>query len=141
MPSQSSLRHHALGALAAIALTTALIPSFADAQPLYDGAWQVSILTKKGECSSSQRYPVQITDGALGTTGSAGFAISGKVNGSGHVTVTVRNGDKSATGHGRLAGRSGGGTWTGEACSGTWSAARWHNGRAVAVDRAAAAVD
>jgi hypothetical protein len=134
MPSQGSIRHHALGALAAASMAAALVSNFAHAGPLYDGVWQISILTKKGECGNGQRYPVRITDGALGTARDTGFAISGRVSESGRVAVTVRNGDKNATGHGRLAGRSGGGTWTGAACSGTWSAVRWHNGRVVASD-------
>ena len=134
MLSQGSIRHPALGALATVALVATLAPQFAHAAPLYDGVWQVSVLTKKGECNSSQRYPVHIAGGALGTAGDTSFAISGRVSDGGHVTVSVRNGDRNATGHGRLSGRSGSGTWTGTACSGTWSAVRWHNGRVVSTD-------
>ena len=138
MPSQGSIHQHALGALAAASLVAASVPNFAHSASLHDGVWHVSILTKKGECSSSQRYPVRITSGQLGTAGDTSFALSGRVSDNGQVTVTVRNGDKNATGSGRLASRSGSGTWTGATCSGTWTAVRWHNGRGVELERSSA---
>ena len=45
---------------------------------------------------------------------------------SGSIAVTVSKGGQSATGYGRLSGRSGGGRWSagGNQCYGTWSASR-----------------
>jgi hypothetical protein len=113
-----------LGALA-IAATPAALRT-AEAVPGYDGIWSVVIVTNQGICDPSYRYPIRITNGTLGNAGSAAVSISGKVGKNGAVTVHVHAGDKSATGTGRLAGKSGGGSWSGGngACSGVWQAER-----------------
>ena len=80
----------------------------------YDGLWSVVIVTKKGSCDRAYRYPIRISNGA----------ITGKVAGNGAVTVTVSDGNKSATGSGRLSGTVGTGSWKGGDCAGTWEAER-----------------
>jgi len=97
-------------------------PSFA--APGYDGIWSVSIVTKKGDCIASYRYPMVIERGVLANGGAIALNVSGRVAPTGAVKVTVSSGDKSATGYGRLAGNTGGGSWSGSSCSGSWTAER-----------------
>jgi hypothetical protein len=113
-----------LTALAAAAALPALRP--AEAIPNYDGIWSVVIITNQGICDPSYRYPIRITKGSLINAGNATVTISGKVEKNGAVVVNVAAGDKTATGTGRLAGASGGGSWSGGngACSGVWQAER-----------------
>jgi len=103
----------------------------AAASSSHDGVWHVSIVTRKGECTSSYHYPVRISDGALSNETATGLAISGRVSDGGEVTVMVISSDGQATGQGHLGGRSGTGRWRGESCSGTWSAERHSSGRIV----------
>ncbi len=120
-------RSRGLALLAALSAVAAL-PTLrsAEAVPGYDGVWSVVIFTKEGICDTSYRYPIRITNGTLGNAGTATVSISGKVGKNGAVIVNVNAGDKSATGTGRLAATSGGGSWSGGngACSGTWQAER-----------------
>jgi hypothetical protein len=112
-------------AIAGTILAGAMIVSTASlAVPRYDGLWSVSILTEKGDCDRGYRYPVRISNGTLANAGDSIFTISGKVGGSGAITVMVSAGGRSATGSGRLAGNMGGGSWAGGACSGSWTAER-----------------
>jgi hypothetical protein len=115
----------ALIAIASTIMASAILASSASlAVPRYDGLWSVSIVTEKGDCDRGYRYPVRISNGTLANDGDTIFTITGKVVGSGAVTVTVSAGGKSATGSGRLAGNIGVGSWTGGSCSGSWSAER-----------------
>jgi hypothetical protein len=119
------------GGLAAAVTGAALAAAFwtgpaAGAAPSYDGNWSVVIVTQQGICDTSYRYPIRIVKGTVINAGSANVAISGAVQKNGAVTVHVSSGDKTATGTGRLAGTSGGGSWSGGngACSGVWQAER-----------------
>ena len=120
-------RTRSLLASAAIAAAVAL-PALhpAEAVPSYDGIWSVVIVTQMGICEPSSRYPVRISNGNLGNAGNAHVNITGRVGKNGAVIVNVSAGDKTATGTGRLAAKSGGGYWTGGngACSGVWQAER-----------------
>ena len=113
-----------LATLAAAATLPAL--RSAEAVPGYDGIWSVVIITKEGICDPSYRYPIRISNGHVGNAGTATVSITGKVGKNGAVTVNVSTGDKIATGTGRLAATSGGGSWSGGngACSGVWQAER-----------------
>ena len=84
------------------------------------------ILTKTGICDPSYRYPIRITNGTVGNAGNATVNITGKVGKNGALTVNVGTGDKTATGTGRLAGKTGSGSWSGGngACAGVWQAER-----------------
>jgi hypothetical protein len=111
--------------IAATILAGAIIPSTTSfAVPRYDGLWSVSIVTEKGDCDRGYRYPVRILNGTLANGGETMFTITGKVAGTGAVTVTVSAAGRSATGSGRLAGNIGTGSWSGGSCSGSWSAER-----------------
>jgi hypothetical protein len=90
----------------------------------YDGNWSVVIITEKGTCDRSYRYPVRISDGTVGYAGQASFNVSGRVNPNGAVTVKVSRGDRSASGSGKLSGDYGEGSWSGGECSGIWQAER-----------------
>lgn len=121
--------HTAPGATTTIMASTivagAIIASSASfAVPRYDGLWSVSIVTEKGDCDRGYRYPIRISNGTLGNAGDTMFTITGKVAGTGAVTVTVNAAGRSATGSGRLAGNIGTGSWSGGACSGSWTAER-----------------
>ena len=114
-----------------ISTASAATPTSKAGSPRYDGTWSVLIVTEKGDCDRGYRYPIRITHGMLINGGSNPFTISGQVQPSGNITVTVSSGDKSATGTGRLAGNSGGGSWRGGACSGSWTAERRNTNASV----------
>ena len=113
-----------LAALATAAALPALRP--ADAAANHDGIWSVVIITNQGICDPSYRYPIRISKGSVINAGNATVTITGKVEKNGAVVVNVGAGDKTATGTGRLAGATGGGSWSGGngACSGVWQAER-----------------
>jgi hypothetical protein len=112
-------------AVAVLALAAALpAPRSAEAVPSYDGIWSVVIVTEQGLCDRAYRAPIRISKGNLANAGSGQFTISGKVGKDGTVTVMVSQGDKSATGTGRLSGKTGAGSWSGGPCAGTWQAER-----------------
>ena len=111
-------------ALIALAAAATLAATSNFAAPRYDGLWSVSIVTEKGVCDRGYRYPIRITNGVLANGGTTSFLISGRVQPSGAVTVTVSDGTSSATGNGRLGADYGEGSWHGGECSGTWTAER-----------------
>ena len=110
--------------LATLAAATAYAAIPAQAKTNFDGNWSVVIITEKGTCDRSYRYPVKISDGTVGYAGEASFDVQGRVGPNGKVTVTVSRGDRRASGSGTLSANSGGGQWTGGECSGTWQAER-----------------
>ena len=115
----------AFAILAASAIPASAAPITAGKQSL-DGTWSVLIVTEQGKCDRAYRYPVRITNGAVGYAGEASFNVSGKVGDTGAVIVTVSRGNQSATGTGRMSATDGSGTWTAASgeCSGTWTAER-----------------
>jgi len=119
------LRNHARWtAIALIAASAALTTTASFAVPRYDGVWSVSIVTTKGDCIASYRYPMRIANGILANGGDLAINVSGRVAPSGAVTVTVSHGDTRAAGSGRLTGSVGSGSWTGASCAGSWTAER-----------------
>jgi hypothetical protein len=114
-----------LATLSASALPAATAPLTATKQN-FDGTWSVLIVTEKGTCDRAYRYPVRISNGAVGYAGEASFNVSGNVGAGGAVTVMVSRGNQSARGSGQLSVSNGSGRWvagSGE-CSGTWTAER-----------------
>jgi hypothetical protein len=109
-----------------LTLSTATAP--ARAQAGFDGLWSVLIATQSGPCDAAYRYPVRISGGRVSYAGGGSFTISGRVSGNGAVSVTVKRGNQSASGTGRLSRTSGSGRWRGRssssACAGNWSAER-----------------
>ncbi|AHY55624.1 hypothetical protein BJS_05151 [Bradyrhizobium japonicum SEMIA 5079] len=125
--SLSSLtdRPRRLALLALLAM--AALPSTADARiGGYDGIWNVTFATTRGNCSSGYSVPFTVTGGRVSSAG--GGRVSGRVNRSGAVAVQVSVGASHASGGGRLAGMVGAGSWngiiSGDRCSGTWHATR-----------------
>ena len=90
----------------------------------YDGIWSVSIVTTKGDCIASYRYPMRIANGVLANGGDFAIDVSGKVTVDGSVKVVVSRGDTHAAGTGKLAANTGNGSWKTSSCSGSWTAER-----------------
>ncbi|MDA9502370.1 hypothetical protein [Bradyrhizobium sp. CCBAU 11357] len=116
-------RHLALFAV----LAAAALPQAADARAGgYDGIWNVTFATTRGNCSSGYSVPFTVTGTRVSSAG--GGRVSGRVNRSGAVAVQVSVGASHASGGGRLARVNGAGSWKGiilgDQCSGTWQATR-----------------
>ena len=108
-------------------LATAALPSTADARVgSYDGIWNVTFATTRGNCSSGYSVPFTVTGRRVSSAG--GGRVSGTVKRGGAVAVQVSVGASHASGGGRLAGVNGTGSWegiiSGDQCSGTWQATR-----------------
>ncbi|MDH2342522.1 MULTISPECIES: hypothetical protein [unclassified Bradyrhizobium] len=108
-------------------LAVAAFPSTADARiGRYDGVWNVTFATTRGNCSSGYSVPFTVVGGRVSSAG--GGRVAGKVNRGGAVAVRVSVGASHASGGGRLAGMAGAGYWngiiSGDRCSGTWHATR-----------------
>lgn len=110
--------------LGAAAVAGAAVAHAATGRAAYDGAWSVLIVTERGTCDRAYRYPVRISNGAVGYAGQSGFSVSGRVNPNGAITVRVSRGNQSANGTGRLSRDAGRGTWRAGECSGVWTAER-----------------
>jgi hypothetical protein len=112
----------AFAVLAGLALTGRQTPAASN----FDGEWSVIIITEAGTCDRAYRYPVKVTNGELKYEGEAAVVISGRVESNGKLNATIRRGEQSASGSGRLSPSSGTGTWTGKssttACTGRWEA-------------------
>ena len=94
-------------------------PALADSP--YDGLWNVTIVTKSGNCEPTARYPLTVADGKVSAPGAD---VSGKVGREGSVRVSIG----AAYANGQLSGNSGSGKWNGASggvpCSGRWEASR-----------------
>jgi hypothetical protein len=127
-PSLRTLRWFPV--FAALAVTA--LPATADAATrtrgggAYDGIWNVVFATTRGNCSSGYSVPFTVAGNRVSSAG--GGRVSGLVNRTGAVAVSVSVGASRASGGGRLVGTSGAGSWsgiiTGDRCSGTWQATR-----------------
>lgn len=95
---------------------------------VYDGSWSVLIVTEKGDCDTAYRYAVSVAGGKVQYAGTSGFDLGGTVAADGTVKVSIRRGDRGATGSGKLSAQSGSGTWRGiggnSTCAGHWEAER-----------------
>jgi hypothetical protein len=91
----------------------------------YDGDWSVVIYTQRGDCDSALRYTLRIAGGRV-LSEAASYRAYGAVGPGGAITVTVAQGNRSASGSGQLTRAAGRGWWrtsTGQ-CSGRWTAER-----------------
>jgi hypothetical protein len=115
MTTRSTL---AYGLILASSVCFAVLP--ASAETLYDGVWNVTILTRAGNCEPSVRYPLTIADGKV----SGPADVSGSIGRGGIVRVSIRG----AYANGQLSGNGGSGKWNGASggilCSGRWEALR-----------------
>jgi hypothetical protein len=91
----------------------------------FDGNWSVVIHTRQGDCGESLRYSVRIV-GGLVQSGEQNYRAAGAVSRNGAIRVMVAEGDRSASGAGRLVGNAGSGLWRTDRgdCSGDWTAQR-----------------
>jgi hypothetical protein len=100
--------------------------SAAHARSAYDGSWDLVFVTQRGACDSSYSFTVDVTNGMVTHPNLVRFR--GYVAKSGSVRAAVTVQDKYASGRGKLAARSGHGTWSGHSgtaqCSGYWTAQR-----------------
>src|SRR5436189_6106804 len=106
----------------ASALTAAALPAVpATAQTPYDGLWNVTVVTKSGNCEPSTRSTLTVTDGKISA---AGADVTGSIGREGLVRVSIGG----AFANGQLNGNSGSGKWNGASagmpCSGRWEASR-----------------
>jgi len=122
--SRSRQNRLALGAAAALLAAATVLPTPSLATPRYDGVWSVSLVTTRGDCIASYRYPMQITHGVVGNGGGLAIDVRGRVAANGAVTVLVSHGEQRATGSGRLTSTVGRGFWRGAGCAGSWTAER-----------------
>ena len=114
----------ALGAAAALLAAATVFPTPSVAMPRYDGVWSVALVTTRGDCTASYRYPIQITNGVVANGGAIAIDVRGRVAANGAVTVLVSHGDQRAAGSGRLTATVGSGFWRGSGCAGSWTAER-----------------
>jgi len=93
-----------------------------------DGNWSVLIITEKGDCDRGYRYGLKVSNGRVSYNGDGSVNLAGTVASNGAVNVSIKVGDKGASGTGRLSASSGAGTWHGlgssGACAGRWEAER-----------------
>jgi len=94
-------------------------------QTIYDGLWNVEIVTLRGDCDHSLRYAVRIVEGRV-LADDQRYQVDGKVAPSGAVRVVVAEAGRSANGVGRLTRDRGRGQWhtSTKECAGEWIAAR-----------------
>ncbi len=69
-------RLHACLCFATVASAAVIAATSVQAQTPYDGQWNVTIVTKSGNCEPSTQYPLTVTDGKITAPGAA---ISGRV--------------------------------------------------------------
>jgi hypothetical protein len=97
-----------------------LLAAPAIAQTDYDGAWNVTVITRTGSCQPTTSYPLVVADGNV----SGAADLSGSVGRNGLVRASLRG----AHANGQLSGNAGSGRWNsasaGMPCSGRWSATR-----------------
>jgi hypothetical protein len=118
------LRHRIGWSVGALLAVSAAMPTPSVALPRFDGVWSVSLVTTRGDCIASYRYPIQISNGIVANGGALAIDVRGKVAADGAVTVLVSHGDQRAAGSGRLSATIGSGSWRGAGCSGSWTAER-----------------
>lgn len=104
-----------------LASAAGLVAVPATAQTPYDGLWNVTVVTKTGNCEPSTRSTLTVSDGKVSA---AGADVSGSVGREGLVRVSIAG----AYANGQLSGNSGSGKWNGASagipCSGRWEASR-----------------
>jgi hypothetical protein len=112
-------------AFATLAATGGSVKSDAASRTVYDGDWDVDIITVRGDCQHSLRYSVRIAEGKVQSS-VVTYQLDGTVNPAGEIHVTVEEKGRSASGTGKLTHNAGQGLWhtsTNE-CGGHWKAER-----------------
>jgi len=92
----------------------------------FEGNWSVLVITESGTCDAAYRYAVRVANGTVRYNGESGVDVSGRVDDSGRVRVSIGRGEQRAEGTGRLSDGVGTGTWSGRSpnsrCQGRWEA-------------------
>jgi hypothetical protein len=103
-----------------------LLTISAHARPSFDGPWNITFVTQRGDCGPTYSYMIMIKNGAITQANLRKFRGSVRSNGAVRASVTVL--DKHASGSGKLVGSSGRGSWNGYSggarCAGYWTAQR-----------------
>jgi len=91
----------------------------------FDGDWSVVIHTRRGDCGEALRYRVRIVGGRV-VSDDPGYRAAGGVAANGVIRVVVAEGERTASGAGRLVGSAGSGLWRTDRgdCVGDWTAVR-----------------
>jgi hypothetical protein len=118
--------------LVSLFLAVPLIPvsTAGMAQQQFDGRWSVRAIPEKGACRRAHDYTVVVENGVPRNAVSRRMAdrATGGLEPDGRVRVSVQRRQAQVAITGKLAGRSGSGTWTiagSIACSGRWTASKW----------------
>jgi len=123
---QYILRSVFIGLIVGFMATSGTVMSAPPARPsAFDGEWSVVIRTLRGDCGEALRYRLRIVDGRV-VSDDPSYRAAGTVAANGAIRVVVAEGERSASGSGRLLGNAGSGLWRtdrGE-CSGQWTAER-----------------
>ena len=90
----------------------------------HDGIWAVSIITEKGTCDRGYRYQFRVTNGHVTYDGDSAINLDGTVAPDGATQVSIKFGNRGASGTGHLSADSGAGVWHGTGASGS-CAGRW----------------
>ena len=113
-----------------IAVATALalgLPAAAVAGPQknFNGTWSVRLVTEAGSCDAAYQTTVMIEDGQVRAL-SSGASVSGGISSDGSVALGIQRSIARGDASGRLAARSGSGTWRVAmlGCTGRWTAQR-----------------
>jgi hypothetical protein len=111
--------------IVAFAAILATVDLAAAATP-FDGAWNLTFNTRRGQCEPSYQFDVYIRNGIIRHPNLVRF--KGRVARGGEVRASVAVEGKYASGAGRMNRNFGRGSWAGYAdgarCSGTWTATR-----------------
>lgn len=105
-----------------VALT--LVAGAALASPQnYNGTWSVRLMTEAGKCDPFYSTTVTIRDGQIQSNAN-GTSVSGGVGTDGRVALGIQRSIATGDASGRLAARSGTGTWRVAmlGCTGRWTA-------------------
>jgi hypothetical protein len=91
----------------------------------FNGTWSVEVVTERGACDRAYRYSIIVENGRVRYGGKEAFTVTGRVQPNGAVRGSIARGQDRADVTGRLAGRTGAGTWVtsgSRSCGGTWNA-------------------
>jgi hypothetical protein len=118
--------------LVSLFLAAPLIPvsTTGMAQQQFDGRWSVRAIPETGACRRAHDYTVVVENGVPRNAVSRRTTdrASGGLEPDGRVRISVQRRQAQVAITGKLAGRSGSGTWTiagSIACSGRWTASKW----------------
>jgi hypothetical protein len=100
------------------------------AQQQFDGRWSVRAIPEVGACRRAHDYTVVVENGVPRNAASRRTSdnVTGGLEPSGRVQVGLQRRQAQVAIRGKLAARSGSGTWTiagSIACSGRWTASKW----------------